>query len=55
MNNPDIEQGGGETTILVSPYFAFLFLRIDDVKGHWADILKRIDEVASNNFTNLTS
>ena len=55
MNNPNIEQGGGETNILVSPDLAFLFLRIDDVLGHWADIFNRIHEVASNNLTSFTS
>ena len=54
MNNPNIEQGG-ETKNRVSPDLAFWFLRTNDVKGHWTDILKGIQEVGSNNLTNLTS
>ena len=53
MNKPDIEQSGGKTKILVSPLFAFLFLRIYDVKGNWADILKGMGEVASKHLTHL--
>ena len=33
MNNPNIEQGDGETNILVSPDLAFFFLRINDDTG----------------------
>ena len=40
MNNPNIEQGTGETTILVSHVLSFLFLRIDDVKDTGQTFLK---------------
>ena len=40
MNNPNIEQGTGETKILVSHDLAFLFLRIDDVKDTGQTFLK---------------
>ena len=42
MSNPNMEPCGVETEILVSPDLAFLFRRIDDVKGHWADIKKEL-------------